>query len=102
MVRPQWPYPAAREQTLSDEGGGRSGAGEVAGEARAGQGASPQANRARTGPKKYRTSGPAEAGRGILRKGEMQSENQSPVAAFCGELAVTPLDQLRLRLSRFR
>ena len=44
MVRPQWPYPAAREQTLSDEGGGRSGAGEVAGEARAGQGASPQAN----------------------------------------------------------
>jgi len=41
MVRPQWPYPAAREQTLSDES---SGAGEVAGEARAGQGASPQAN----------------------------------------------------------
>ena len=29
---------------LSDEGGGRSGAGEVAGEVRAGQGASPQAN----------------------------------------------------------
>jgi hypothetical protein len=30
----------------------------------------------------------------------MQSENQSPVAAFlfCGALAVTPLDQLRLRL----
>ena len=40
--------------------------------------------------------------RGTLRKGEMQSENQSPVAAFpvfrCGALAVTPLDQLRLRL----
>ena len=30
MVRPQWPYLAAREQTLSDESGGRSGAGEVA------------------------------------------------------------------------
>jgi hypothetical protein len=32
----------------------------------------------------------------------MQSENQSPVPAFpvfqCGPLAVTPLDQLRLRL----
>ena len=30
----------------------------------------------------------------------MQSENQSPVAAFlfCGALAVIPLDQLRLRL----
>jgi hypothetical protein len=33
----------------------------------------------------------------------MQSENQSPVAAFlsfrrCGALAVAPLDQLRLRL----
>ena len=36
----------------------------------------------RTGPQKYRTAAPAESGRGILRKGEMQSENQSPVAAF--------------------
>jgi hypothetical protein len=59
MVRPQWPYPAAREQTLSDESGGRSGAGEVAGEARTGQGASPQANAVtRTGPPKYCTSRP--------------------------------------------
>jgi hypothetical protein len=31
---PQWPYPVAREQILSDESGGCSGAGEVAGEAR--------------------------------------------------------------------
>ena len=84
MVRPQWPYPAAREQTLSDESGGRSGAGEVAGEARAGQGASPQANAVtRTGPQNIAPAAPAESGRCILRKGEMQSENQSPVAAFC-------------------
>ena len=81
MVRPEWPYAAAREQILSDEGGGRSGAGEVAGEAR-GQGASPQANADADRPPKYRTAAPAESGRCILRKGEMQSENQSPVAAF--------------------
>ena len=44
MVRPEWPYAAAREQILSDESGGCSGAGQVAGEARPSQGASPQAN----------------------------------------------------------
>ena len=44
MVRPEWPYAAAREQILSDESGGCSGAEEVAGEARPSQGASPQAN----------------------------------------------------------
>src|SRR3954471_20564066 len=44
MVRPQWAYAAAREQTLSDESGGRSGAEEVADEARHSQGESPQAN----------------------------------------------------------
>ena len=83
MVRHEWPYAAAREQILSDEGGGRSGAGEVAGEARAGQGASPQANAdADWPPKISHQRPPAESGRGILRKGEMQSENQSPVAAF--------------------
>ena len=51
-------------------------------------------------PPKYCTAAPAGSGRCTLRKGEMQSENQSPVAAFlfCGALAVTPLDQLRLRL----
>jgi hypothetical protein len=32
MVRPEWPYAAAREQILSDESGGCSGAEEVAGE----------------------------------------------------------------------
>src|SRR6185503_17742555 len=42
MVRPQWPYAAAREQILSDESGGCSGAGEVAGEARPGQSKSAQ------------------------------------------------------------
>ena len=44
----------------------------------------------------------AESGRRILRKGEDCSLNQSPVAAFTVfgvELAVTPLDQLRLRLT---
>ena len=82
-TRPQWPYPAAREQILSDQSGGRSGAGEVAGEARTGQGASPQANAVtRTGPQNIAPAAPAESGRCILRKGEMQSENQSPVAAF--------------------
>ena len=75
--------PGGREQTLSDESGGRSGAGEVAGEARAGQGASPQANAVtRTGPEGVAPPPPAGSGRCILRKGEMQSENQSPVAAF--------------------
>jgi hypothetical protein len=44
MVRPEWSYAAAREQTLSDESGGRSGAEEVADEARHSQGESPQAN----------------------------------------------------------
>jgi len=44
MARPEWPYAAAREQILSDEGGGCSGASEVAGEARPSQRASPQAN----------------------------------------------------------
>src|SRR4051812_35156091 len=38
MVRPEWAYAAAREQTLSDESGGRSGAEEVADEARHSQG----------------------------------------------------------------
>jgi hypothetical protein len=42
--RPERAYAAAREQTLFDESGGRSGAGEAASEARFGQGASPQAN----------------------------------------------------------
>ena len=56
---PQWPYPAAREQILSDQSGGRSGAGEVAGEARAGQGASPQANAVtRTGPQNIAPAAP--------------------------------------------
>ena len=33
-------------------------------------------------PKILHQQPPAESGRCILRKGEMQSENQSPVAAF--------------------
>ena len=102
MVRPQWPYPAAREQTLSDESGGRSGAGEVAGESSSWPRSKSSSERrdADRPPKILHQQPPAESGRGILRKGEMQSENQSPVAAFlfCGALAVTPLDQLRLRL----
>ena len=72
MVRHEWPYAAAREQTLSDEGDGRKLAKEQV----------LKRTLTRTGPQKYRTAAPAESGRGILRKGEMQSENQSPVAAF--------------------
>jgi len=60
-VRPEWPYAAAREQILSDEGGGCSVASEVAGEAPPSQRASPgsqagpsgqgtQADLRRTGP----------------------------------------------------
>jgi hypothetical protein len=55
----------------------------------------------RTGPQNIAPAAPAESGRCILRKGEDCSLNQSPVAAFTVfgvELAVTPLDQLRLRL----
>ena len=33
-------------------------------------------------PKNIAPAAPAKSGRCILRKGEMQSENQSPVAAF--------------------
>jgi hypothetical protein len=47
MVRPQWPYEAAREQILSDESGGCSGAGEVAGQARPSQSESAQASTGR-------------------------------------------------------
>jgi hypothetical protein len=44
MVRPQWPYPAARKQSLSDESGGYSRARKVAGEARPSEGQSAQAS----------------------------------------------------------
>ena len=61
MVRPEWPYAAAREQILSDESGGCSGAGEVAGEARPSQRASPQANAERV----RREADKGGAGRGV-------------------------------------
>jgi len=61
MVRPEWPYAAAREQILSDESGGCSGAEEVAGEARPSQGASPQANAERV----RREADKGGAGRGV-------------------------------------
>jgi hypothetical protein len=58
MVRHEWPYAAAREQTLSDEGGGRSGAGEVAGKFELAKEQVLKRTLTRTGPQKYRTSGP--------------------------------------------
>ena len=72
------------KQILSDESSGCSGAGEVAGEARAGQGTIPQANAVtRTGPQNIAPAAPRLVRDGAsYERREMQSENQSPVAAF--------------------
>ena len=44
MVRLEWPHPAARKQLFFDESSGCSGAEEIAGQNRFGEGESPQAN----------------------------------------------------------
>jgi hypothetical protein len=44
MVRPEWPYPAARKQLFSDSSSGCSGAEEIARQGRPSEGESPQAN----------------------------------------------------------
>jgi hypothetical protein len=63
---------AGRGRLGTAESGGCSGAGEAAGQARAGQGASPQANADTRGPapKNVAPADSAESARGILRRGE--------------------------------
>jgi hypothetical protein len=80
MVRPEWPYAAAREQLLSDESGGRSRAGEVAGEARPGQGASPPANAERLSADAGWGRG-ADLRRNLISPGDVSFAGPAPDAA---------------------
>ena len=100
MVRPQWPYAAAREQILSDESGGCSAADEVAGEARPGQGESPQAsagrfqNNARSNMPITRCGSTRFWGRRMMGKARLRQ-----LSFWTGHLAGF-LDQLNLPLNR--
>src|SRR3954453_1119264 len=89
MVRPQRPYETAREQNLSDESGGCSGAGEVAGETRPSQKASPQANAERVRRE-------ADKGRAMTTLAALQGRLHRPGGGHRADEVQEPLGGARL------